>query len=70
MAKQYKVADEIIPIEGRVIPQDIEMERAVLGAILQEKDAYPRVVSVLNDSCFYDCKNKMVYNAIAELATQ
>lgn len=70
MAKQYKVSEEIIPIEGRVIPQDIEMERAVLGAILQEKDAYPRVVSVLNDSCFYDGKNKMVYNAISELATQ
>lgn len=36
--------DSIIPIEGRMPPQSIDLEGIVLGAILQEKDALLELV--------------------------
>jgi len=44
-----------------VPPQDLEVEKAVLGAILLEKDSLLEVVEYLSVNSFYDNRNRDVY---------
>jgi len=55
-------------ILGKVQPQAIDIECAVLGAIMLEKDAFSKVSEKLTSDTFYDNKNQIVYKAIVELA--
>lgn len=48
-------------------PQAIEMEEAVLGAILLEKTAYNAISDVLQSDMFYKVENAKVYEAITQL---
>ncbi|MGL4632417.1 MAG: replicative DNA helicase [Leadbetterella sp.] len=52
---------------AKVTPFVLEMEQAVLGAILIDKDAYPLIMDQLNESSFYDEKHQIIYTAIKEL---
>ena len=49
-------------------PQALEIERAVLGALLIDKDAYPIVCELLAPESFYEPRNQMVYTAIRDLS--
>ena len=49
-------------------PQALEIERAVLGALLIDKDAYPIVCELLTPESFYEPRNQMVYTAIRDLS--
>ena len=49
-------------------PQAPEIERAVLGALLVDKDAYAVVCEMLNPESFYEPRNQMIYTAIRDLA--
>ena len=49
---------------GRKLPYDLELEQAVLGALLLEKDALTEVVEVLQPNAFYRDSHQMIYNAI------
>ena len=60
--------DSIIPIEGRMPPQSIDLEGIVLGAILQEKDAFARVSEMLTPESFYLKAHEEVYRAMTLLA--
>lgn len=51
-------------IEGRIPPQAIDIEEAVLGAILIEKNALMNVVSLLTPEIFYKDAHNKVYKAI------
>ena len=53
---------------GRVQPQAIELEEAVLGALMIEKDAYSLVSEILRPESFYDRKHQLIYSAITDLA--
>ncbi|MBQ5776852.1 MAG: replicative DNA helicase [Bacteroidaceae bacterium] len=53
---------------GKLPPQDTEVEEAVLGALMLEKDAYTRICDMLKPECFYDPANQKIYKAIADLA--
>ena len=53
---------------GRIQPQAIELEEAVLGALMIEKDAYSLVSEILRPESFYDRKNQLIYSAITDLA--
>ncbi|WP_329903416.1 replicative DNA helicase [Porphyromonas pogonae] len=55
-------------LEGRKPPQAIELEEAVLGAILLEKDAYGQVSELLKPSSFYVKAHEHIYEAIMTLA--
>ncbi|MBP5716077.1 MAG: replicative DNA helicase [Bacteroidales bacterium] len=44
------------------------MERAVLGALMLEKDAYSQVSEILKPETFYENKHQLIYTAIQELA--
>ena len=50
------------------IPQATEIERAVLGALMIDKDAYAVVCEMLLPESFYEPRNQKVYRAIMELS--
>ncbi|MCF0179456.1 MAG: replicative DNA helicase [Bacteroidales bacterium] len=57
-------------ILGKIQPQAIDMECAVLGAIMLEKDSFSKVSENLSKETFYDHKNELIYSAIQELAIE
>jgi len=63
---QSEVTDDF----GKLQPQDLEIEEAVLGALMLEKDAYSNVNDILTPECFYDPSNQKIYAAIQTLGTQ
>lgn len=52
---------------GRKPPQALELEEAVLGAMLLEKDAPVRVLDVLITEVFYHDSHQLIFNAIKRL---
>ena len=54
-------------LDGKLQPQDKELEDAVLGALMLEKDAYSIVCDILKPESFYDTANQKIYAAISEL---
>ncbi len=61
---------EILSEDGRLQPQDTEIEEAVLGALMLEKGAYPTVSEILKPECFYDNSNQKIYEAIQNLVSK
>lgn len=55
---------------AKIPPQAIELEKAVLGAILLEKDAIDQVIDVLKPGCFYLEAHNLIFNAILNLYSQ
>ena len=52
---------------GKLQPQDTELEEAVLGALMLEKDAYVVVCDILKPESFYDVRNQKIYASIQSL---
>jgi len=52
---------------GKVPPQAVDIEQAVLGAMMLEKNAVTDVIDILTPNSFYDPKHQYIYNAIREL---
>jgi len=52
---------------GKLPPQSVELEEAVLGAMLLEKDALSTVIDVLSPESFYKEQNGKVFGAIVNL---
>jgi replicative DNA helicase len=59
----------IIPETGKIQPQALEVEKAVLGALMLEKDAYSTISEILRPESFYDKKHEMIFEAIVHLAS-
>ncbi len=53
---------------GRIQPQAPELEEAVLGALMIEKDAYSLVSEILRPESFYEHRHQLIYAAITDLA--
>ena len=53
---------------GRIQPQAPELEEAVLGALMIEKDAYSLVSEILRPESFYERRHQLIYSAIVDLA--
>jgi len=53
---------------GHLQPQALEVEKAVLGALMVDKDAYAVVCELLYPESFYEKRNQMVYSAIRDLS--
>ena len=52
---------------GRMPPQAVEVEQAVLGAMMLEQRAIVRAVEVLDESCFYHAPHSRIFVAMIEL---
>ena len=55
---------------GRLVPRAIEVEAAVLGALMVEKDAYTLVCDLLKPESFYEPRHAAVYEAIQTLGLE
>ena len=63
-----KAPVQVVPDMGRLQPQARELEEAVLGALLLEKDAYSIVSDILKPECFYEKSHELIYTAVRDLA--
>ncbi|MDD4909597.1 MAG: replicative DNA helicase [Candidatus Omnitrophica bacterium] len=55
---------------GKVPPQNLEAEMAVLGSMLLSEEAIMVSIEILDRGIFYDSKHQKVYEAIIELFNQ
>ena len=53
---------------GHLQPQALELEEAVLGALMIERDAYSQVSEILKPESFYDRRHQLIYAAITDLS--
>lgn len=67
-----KVVEKAVtaPDIGKLPPQARELEEAVLGALMLEKDAYSVISEILRPESFYDPAHQLIYDAIQGLAMQ
>jgi len=52
---------------GKLPPQALELEQAVLGALMIEKDALTVVLEILKPDSFYHEKHQKIYQAVLDL---
>ena len=52
---------------GHLQPQALEIERAVLGALMIDKDAFTVVSEIIKPETFYEQRNQKIYQAIQTL---
>lgn len=62
--------NNLLPDIGRIQPQARELEEAILGALMLEKDAYSLVSDILKPDSFYDNIHQIIYRAIVDLAVR
>ena len=55
---------------GKLQPQALDVEKAVLGALMIDKDAYAVICETLRPESFYEPRNQMVYAAIRDLSME
>jgi replicative DNA helicase len=55
-------------VYGKVPPQAKDLEEAVLGAIMLEKNAFDSVIEILKPECFYVDAHQRIYRAMQGLA--
>ncbi len=74
MAKQYTPTPKKNPAialdYGKIPPQALDLEEAVLGAIMLEKDAILSVLDILEASSFYKEAHQQIYSAAQLLSQQ
>jgi replicative DNA helicase len=52
---------------GKIPPQELDLEIAVLGALMIENDAFEKVQEILNPNSFYKDTHAKVFKAISEI---
>src|SRR3989337_2318712 len=57
-------------VYGKVPPQAKDLEEAVLGAIMLEKNAFDTVIEILKPECFYVDAHQRIFNAMQGLANK
>ncbi|MGK2862252.1 MAG: replicative DNA helicase [Chitinophagaceae bacterium] len=57
-------------VYGKVPPQAKDLEEAVLGAIMLEKNAFDTVVEILKPECFYVEAHQRIFSAMQSLANK
>ncbi|MBN2520260.1 MAG: replicative DNA helicase [Bacteroidales bacterium] len=55
---------------GKLPPQAIDMEEAVLGAIMLEKESVVSILDILKPECFYKEAHQKIFSAIVDLSTK
>jgi replicative DNA helicase len=57
-------------VYGKLPPQAKDLEEAVLGAIMLEKNAFDAVIEILKPECFYVDAHQRIFNAMQGLANK
>ncbi len=66
--KNQKLTNNSLPDYGKLPPQATDLEEAVLGAIMLEKDAFDAVIEVLTPDSFYVEAHQKIFKAIIDLS--
>lgn len=68
--RSAKTKTQVTPVSdyGRIPPQATDVEQAVLGALMLEKDAFSMVSEILRPQSFYETKHQQIFTAIMNLA--
>ncbi len=61
--------DQINAQYGKLPPQAIEVEEAVIGALMLERDAYVTIADVVDTHSFYKDEHRKIFDAIKYLST-
>ena len=76
-SKQYNKSEnnseayaQLTGVDGTVPPQAIELEQAVLGALMLEKDAIIEVQEYIKEETFYTEEHRTIFRAIQELSME
>jgi len=67
ITKTNSISTQQLAEHGKVQPQAIDLEEAVLGAMMLEKDAVSAVIDILSPAVFYKDSHKKIMEAIASL---
>ena len=67
--KQNTTIDQINAQYGKLPPQAVDVEEAVLGALMLERDAYVSVADIIDTDSFYKDEHKKIFEAIKYLST-
>ena len=78
MAKQYnkysknnqEAFEKLTGIEGTIPPQSVELEQAVLGALMLERDAIIDVQEYVKAETFYLEEHRIIFKAIQSLSVE
>ncbi len=65
--RTVSAGDQSLPAEGRVPPQAVDVEMAVLGAMLLDKGAIARAIEILDDSSFYKPAHQRIFAGMVAL---
>ena len=57
-------------LSNSIPPNNTEVEKLVLGALVLEKDAFYQVSEILSPGCFYDPRHRIIFQAIQNLALE
>jgi len=68
MAEKRRNTTPIDSSYGHLQPQATDIERAVLGALMIDKDAFSIVSEILQAETFYEPRNQKIYAAIQTLS--
>lgn len=66
-ARRRKGTQQIDTTYGHLQPQATDIERAVIGALMIDKDAFSIVSEVIRPETFYEPRNQKIYQAIQNL---
>jgi len=61
------MGEQNLPSEGRVPPQAVDVEMAVLGAMLLDKGAIAKAIEILDDSSFYKPAHQRIFAGMVAL---
>jgi replicative DNA helicase len=71
MAKKENYKSNVIPVDlGKIPPQAPDLEEAVLGAIMLEKEAVISILDILKPESFYKESHQKIFKAIVDLSTK
>jgi replicative DNA helicase len=68
--KNVRPAIAALPDFGKVPPQANDMEEAVLGAVMLEKEAVITILDILKPESFYKEAHQKIFKAISDLSTR
>lgn len=69
-ARNREAFEQLTDVVGNVPPQAVELEEAVLGALMLEKDSIIAVQEYITPDAFYTEEHRLIFRAINELSTE
>ena len=66
--KSKKIENQMLVNGGRLQPQAVDAERAVLGALMIDREAFMDISEILKPDSFYEPRHQKIYDAIKQLS--